>query len=292
MVTVEIPDAARDRGPTVRRMILGGQLRRLRERAEITCVQAGDYIRNSASKISRLETGRLSFKERDVADLLTLYGVLDEAEREQFLVLARNSRQPDWWHRYSEQLPKWLEDYLGLEQAATLIKTFELQYVPGLLQTEDYARGIATRGRMQSAQGDVEGALALRMRRQQVLSGPHAPQLWAVIDESVLYRPMGGEKALRGQVERLLELSGQPNISLQVLPYAASGYAAEGAFTLLRFAEQELPDVVYVEHLTGALYLERLEDIEVYSRALDRLAVDALTPLASRQLMMRVRSDL
>jgi hypothetical protein len=284
--------AAAQRGPTVRRLILGTQLRRLRERADITCAEAGSAVRGSASKISRLETGRVSFKERDVADLLTLYGVADPQQREQFLALARRSREPDWWQRFDDLMPKWFEDYLGLEETAIRIQAFELQYVPGLLQTEQYSRAIAIGGQPDTATGDIEGRIALRTRRQQILFGPHAPRLWAIIDESVLHRPIGGRQTMLGQLEWLLELTAPGNISLQVVAYRRSGYAAEGSFTLLRFAEAELPDIVYVEHLTGAIYLERLDDVEIYSRAFDRLAVDAETPHNSRQLLARMRNEL
>ena len=286
------PGGAAHRGPTVRRLILGTQLRRLRERADITCAEAGYAVRGSASKISRLETGRVSFKERDVADLLTLYGVADQEEREQFLQLARRSREPDWWHRFNDLMPKWFEDYLGLEETATRIQAFELQYVPGLLQTEQYARAIAIGGRPETATGDIEGHIALRTRRQQILFGARAPRLWAIIDESVLHRPIGGRETMVGQIARLLDLTALGNISLQVVPYHRGGYSAESAFSLLRFAEAELPDIVYVQHLTGAIYLERLDDVEVYSRAFDRLAVDAETPHNSRQMLAKLRNEL
>jgi transcriptional regulator with XRE-family HTH domain len=279
-------------GPTVRRMILGTQLRRLRERADLSRAEAGYSIRGSDSKISRLELGRVGFKERDVADLLTLYGVTDPTEREQFLALVRQSNQPGWWHRYNDLMPKWFEDFVGLEEAANRIQAYELQFVPGLLQTEDYARAVASHGRPETANDDVERRVALRMRRQRMLAGPRAPRLWAIIDESVLYRPLGGSKVLRVQLDRMLELTALPHIALQVVPHHKSGLAAEGAFTLLRFAEPELPNIAYVEHLAGALYLEKPDEIEVYSRAMDQLAVDAETPERSRQLLSKRRAEI
>jgi hypothetical protein len=288
----DVSGVERGSGPSVRRLILGTQLRNLRERAGITCAEAGFSIRNSGSKISRLETGRISFKERDVADLLTLYGVADPSERERFLSLARQSRQVGWWHRYDDLMPKWFEDFVGLEEAAFRIQTYELQFVPGLLQTEAYAHAITAHGRPSISAEDVERIVALRMQRQKALVGPEAARLWTVVDESVLHRPIGGRSVLRAQIDRMLELSALAHISIQVLPYRMSGYAADGSFTLLRFAEPELPDIAYIEHLTGALYLERSDDLEVYSRALDRLAVDAETPERSRQLLSRIRADI
>lgn len=273
-------------------MILGTQLRRLRERVEISRAEAGYSIRGSESKISRLELGRVGFKERDVSDLLTLYGVADPAEREQVLALARQANKPGWWHRYSDLMPKWFDEFVGLEEAAWRIQAYELQFVPGLLQTEAYARAVASHGRPEVVDEEVERRVTLRMQRQKVLARPNAPRYWAVIDESVLHRPIGGPAVLRAQIDQLLELTTLPHIALQVVPYHKSGYAAEGSFTLLRFAEPELPVIAYVEHLTGALYLEKPDEIEVYGRALDQLAVDAETPARSRQLLAKLRAEL
>ena len=279
-------------GPTVRRMILGTQLRRLRERAGITRAEAGYNIRGSESKISRLELGRVGVKERDVADLLTMYGVTESDDREKFVELAKQSNKPGWWHSYNDLMPKWFEDYVGLEEAAWRLQIYEVQFVPGLLQTEAYTRAVVSHGRPESVNSDTERLVTLRMRRKKILNGPNAPRVWAVIDESVLYRPLGGMQALREQIDHLLELTAMPHITLQIVPFAKSGYAAEGAFTLLRFAEPELPNIAYIEHLTGALYLEKLDEIESYSRAMDRLAVDAETPEQTRQVLAKRRAEI
>ena len=279
-------------GPSVRRLILGSQLRRLRERSGISCAEAGYSIRGSASKISRMETGRISFKERDVEDLLTLYGLNDPDERAQLVSLVAASRQTGWWHRYNDRMPKWFEDYVGLEEAASRIQCWELQFVPGLIQTEAYARAAIVHGRPRAGAEEVDRLVELRMRRQRILDGTHPPRLWTVIDESVLRRSLGGPAVLKAQIDRLLELIELPHVSLQVIPFSRSGYVAEGAFSILRFAESELPDIAYVEHLTGALYLERLDELEVYGRAFDRLVVDAETPRGSRQFLEKVRAEL
>jgi transcriptional regulator with XRE-family HTH domain len=275
-------------GATARRIVLGAQLRRLREAAGISRADAGYAIRGSDSKLSRLELGRVAFKERDVADLLTLYGIADPGERESFLDMVKQANEPGWWRRYSDVMPGWFQDFVGLEESATRIQAYELQFVPGLLQTEAYARSIATRGRPGYAPEDAERRIALRMQRQKILTGVRPTTLWVMLDESVLHRPIGGSAVLREQLERLLEVSTLPNITIQIMPYHLSGYAAEGSFTLLRFAEPELPDVVYVEHLSGALYLDRQDEIELYGRAIDRLTVDAVTPEHSRQVMSKV----
>ncbi len=278
--------------PTARRIVLGSQLRRLREAAEISRIDAGYSIRGSESKISRLELGKVGFKQRDVADLLTMYGVYDPRDREMFLEMVDRANEPGWWNRYSDLMPHWFQDYIGLEESASRIQAYELQFVPGLMQTEDYAKAIASHGRPKSASDDVERRVTLRMQRQKVLARPDAPRLWAVIDEAALHRPIGGRRVMLAQIERLLELTKLPNITVQVLPYRLSGYAAEGAFTMLRFAEPTLPDLVYIEHLTGALYLDRREEIERYGRVIDQLTVDAETPDHSRELLAKVRVDI
>lgn len=279
-------------GSTARRIMLGVRLRRLREAAEISRAEAGYAIRGSDSKISRLELGRVSFKERDVADLLTMYGVTDSEEREVFLDMVKRCNEPGWWHRYTDLLTDWFQDYLGLEEAACRIRTYELQFLPGLMQTEDYARAIATGGWSGLASAGAERQVAVRMRRQALLTRSDAPKLWAVVDESVLHRPIGGRGVMLAQIDYLLELAKRPDITLQVLPYRFSGYAAEGSFTMLRFAEPELPDVVYIEHLTGALYLDKRAETELYSRVFDRLTVDAETPDQTRHLLAKARAEI
>jgi hypothetical protein len=279
-------------GPTALRIMLGAHLRRMREESGISRGEAGYAIRGSESKISRLELGRVGFKERDVADLLTMYGVTDKGEREHILDMAKQSNERGWWHRYNDLMAPWFQDYVGLEESASRIQAYELQFVPGLMQTEAYIQAVASRGRPEHVSEDIRRRVDLRLQRQRVLHTPGAPKLWAVIDESVLHRPIGGRRVLRAQIEHLLELTTLSHIRLQIVPYALSGYAAEGAFTMLRFAAPELPNVVYIEHLTNAIYLDRLEEIEVYSRVFDRLMVDAETPDRSRQLLSKIREEL
>jgi hypothetical protein len=287
-----VDPAASSGGPTALRIVLGAQLRRLRESAEISRADAGYSIRGSESKISRLELGRVGLKERDVADLLTMYGVTKPEDRETFLEMVRRSNQPGWWHRYTDSMPDWFQDFVGLEEAAVRILTYELQFVPGLMQTEGYARAIASHGRASDVSPEVERLVRLRMTRQKILHRSGAPRLWAVIDESVLHRPIGGRQVMLGQLDHLLELTKDPQITLQVVPYQLSGYAAEGPFTMLRFGEAELPDLVYIEHLAGALYLDKRDDVELYSRVFDRLTVDALTPDRTRQALTKVRAEI
>lgn len=263
-------------GPTVLRILLGGQLRRLREARQITRSEAGHAIRASDSKISRLELGRVAFKERDVCDLLTLYGVIDEDERELFKSLGRQANKPGWWHKYGDIMPSWFELYVGLEEAASLVRTYEVQFVPGLLQTSDYAREVTLLGHSEVAPTEITRRVELRMTRKQRLTAPGGPRIWAVVDEAVLRRPLGGSEVMRAQLEHLAEMAALPNVTLQVVPFDRGGHAAAGGpFTILRFAEPDLPDVVYLEQLSSALYLDDRDDVDGYMAVMDRLCVEA-----------------
>jgi hypothetical protein len=282
--------AGDDVGPTARRIIVGAQLRRLRENADVTRSSAGYHIRGSESKISRMESGKVGFKLRDVEDLLSLYGEHDAQRREHLLGIARRSNEPGWWQRSGEAVPEWFSEYVGLESAAVRIQTYELLFVPGLLQTQDYARAIVTRGHPETADALAEERVRVRMARQRLLARPDAPRLWAVVDESVLHRPIGGPAVLADQLDHLLEMSRRPGISLQVVPNALSGYGGEAAFTMLRFAEPDVPDITYIEGLTGALYLDRRGEVEEYTRVMDQLTIDAYSPDETRSLLGKLRS--
>ncbi|WP_442930259.1 helix-turn-helix domain-containing protein [Micromonospora sp. LH3U1] len=280
-------------GPTVLRMLLGAQLRRLRESSGVTREGAGWEIRSSESKISRMELGRVGFKERDVVDLLTLYGVTEEHEREALLKLARDANSPGWWHRYGDVLPTWFQSYLGLEAAAALIRSYEVQFVPGLLQTPEYARAVVLLGHGAAGPEEIDRRVALRMQRQQLLYRDNPPQLWAVVDEAALRRPIGGAAVMRGQLTALIEATKSPNIRLQVIPFAAGGHAAAGgAFTILRFGDQELPDIVYIEQLTSAIYLDKRDDLDYYAVAMERLCVEAEPPERTSEILGGMLDDL
>ena len=277
-----------DAGPTALRIGLGSELRRRRERAGISREAAGEALRASPAKISRLELGRVGFKERDVLDLLTLYGVTDGTERAEFLALARRANAPGWWHRYSDLLPSWFETYLGLEQASTMIRTYELQFVPGLLQTREYARAVTLLGHEDTS--DVERRVDLRMRRQEVLTSPGAPTLWAVIDEAALRRSLNGPELLRAQLDHLLAMNELPNVSVQIAPLSFGGHAAAGGpFSILRFAEPDLPDIVYLEQLTSALYLDKRSDVEHYALVMDRLCAHIEPPDRTAAIIDEIR---
>jgi len=278
---------------TVLRMLLGAQLRRLREAAGVSTEEAGYEIRASRSKISRMETGRVRFKVRDVQDLITLYGLTEGPQRSEVLDLATRSSAPDWWARYGDILPGWFETYLGLESVAVSIRSFEVQFVPGLFQTEDYARAVTRLGHRAAPAEEIERRVALRARRQDLLTRPAPPHVWSVIDEAVLRRPSGGAAVMRAQLRRLTEAAELPHVTLQVVPFDRGGHAgASGAFSILRFAEADLPDVVFIEQLTSAVYLDQRADVEHYLEVADQLSGEALTPADTLRFIERVAKEI
>ncbi|WP_246083765.1 helix-turn-helix domain-containing protein [Nonomuraea diastatica] len=275
--------------PTVLRILLGTQLRRLRMEKGISREDAGYSIRASHAKISRLELGQVSFKQRDVADLLTLYGVTDPAEREPLLALAEQANAPGWWHKYGDLLPSWFEVYIGLEGAASSIRTYENQFVPGLLQTPAYARAVIELAHEKAARSELDRRVALRMARQGRLDS--GLTLWAVIDEAVVRRTLGGTETMREQVAFLLDITAERNVTVQIMPFDRGGHAAAGgSFSILRFPERELPDVVYMEQLTSALYLDKPADSDHYMEVMDRLSIQAEEPKATRRFLERLIS--
>ena len=284
----EVPQALfgpRSAGPTVQRLVLGGHLRRLREQAHITTEQAAGVIRGSHSKISRMEHGRVGFKERDIADLLTMYGVTDADEREALLKLARESNTPGWWQGYADILPHWVEPYFGLEAAASFIRNYELQFVPGLLQTEGYALSLIRLGNAPTEE-DVLRRAEARMSRQDILSRETPPRVWAVVDEGALRRPIGGAKVMREQLKHLIDMCDHPAVTLQVLPFQVASHPAMGGpFTILRFSEPDLRDVVYIEQLTSALYLDKPAEVDSYLEVMEQVCLQAEPTTRTPQIL-------
>jgi transcriptional regulator with XRE-family HTH domain len=292
-MTAVPPNGELPGGPTVLRMLLGSQLRLHREASGISTEEAGYEIRASRSKISRMENGRVSFKERDVADLLTLYGVTDDSARAGLLSMARQANAQGWWTRFGDVLPDWFDAYLGLEEGAALIRIYELQFVHGLFQTEAYARAVTGIGRKGADKEEIERRVNVRMQRQKLLTRDEPPRIWAVMDEAALRRPFGGRSVMRSQLSHLLEVAEMPHVTLQVMPFNRGSHAAAGgAFTILRFGEPDLPDVVYIEQLTSALYLEKREDLDYYLEVMDRLSSEATTPLNSLKTLTDIRDSM
>jgi len=272
-------------------MLVGARLKRLREAKGISREAAGFTIRASESKMSRLELGKVSFKERDVADLLVLYGVGDPDERDEIREMARLASQPGWWRAYEDVLPDWFDNYVGLEETAVAIRTYEIQFVPGLLQTPEYARAVIESGLPTPQPHEVERAIALRMARQRLLERGSPPHLWAVIDEAALRRPVGTAATVKAQLAHLLDLTVRPRITLQILPLSGAHAVAGGAFTLLRFGDLDLPDIAYLEQLLNAVYIDRRDQVECYALLLERLAVEALTPDDTTRMLHQLLTD-
>ncbi|MET8865770.1 helix-turn-helix transcriptional regulator [Nonomuraea sp. NPDC004580] len=279
-------------GPTALRILLGSQLRKLREAKNVTREEAGHIIRGSESKISRMELGRVGFKERDVADLLTLYGVMDQQARAAVLDLVSTANEPGWWHRFNDVLPTWFQAYVGLEEAAARIRTYEVQFVPGLLQTKEYARAVVTAGAAGIGAEEIARRVDLRLERQRMFDRPDGPVFWAVIDEAALRRPIGGIEVMKAQIEHLIDLMRQPNITIQIMPFSFGGHSAEGgAFSILRFPDTDLPDVVYVEQLASALYLDKREDVDRYTEVMERLCAVSTTPDETIELLRTIADE-
>ena len=266
---------------TVRRMLVGAHLRRLREEKHISRADAGYTIRASESKMSRLETGRVAFKERDISDLLMYYGVTDPEERDEVLRLVREANRPSWWREFDDVMPTYFQNYIGLEEAAQTLRTYETHFVPGLLQTPDYARAVLSSMVPPVTGRDLERAVTLRLTRQRVLDRADPMVVWAVVEETALRRRVGSRGTHRAQLEHLVELTDRRNVTVQVLPVDSGVHAGGGAFSILRFADGDLPDVVYVEGLVGASYVDKVEQVERYVEVMNRLSVQSLTPDAS-----------
>jgi transcriptional regulator with XRE-family HTH domain len=290
-----MPDGSRPAGenpgaPTVLRILLGTQLRRLRESRGISAQEAARAIRGSESKISRIELGRNAVREVDIADLLNLYGITDTAEREQLLTLASQANQQGWWHRYQDVLPGWFQSYIGLEESAESIRSFDTQFVPGLLQTEDYAQAVIQLGCY--PQAETDRLVYLRKERQRRF-GSGGLRLWAIIDEVALRRPVGSIGLMRKQLEHLLDINVRPGLTLQVCPFlTGASYAAPGSFSILSFATDDLPDVVYVEQLTSAMYLDKRADVDRYTEAMDHIRATSYTPEQTKELIRTMLVDM
>lgn len=269
--------------PTARRRRLAIELKKLRENHGFTCNQVGESMDWSGSKVNRMETGQGRVQPSDVDALCRFYDTTDGL-RELLKGLAKHSKMRGWWHAYGSAVPTWFSVYVGLEQDASSLRTYECEFVPGLLQTADYARELHL-ATTQPSPDDIERMIAVRMERQALLTGPQAPDLWAILHESVLRHAIGGREVMQAQFERLLKMAKLKNVTVQVLPFDSGSYPATGAYTMLGFPEQEDPDIVYRDGLTDAVYLEQPSDIAQYAKAFDNLRALSLSPQQSRALI-------
>jgi transcriptional regulator with XRE-family HTH domain len=263
-------------------------LRRRREGAGITIDIVAEQLECSASKISRIETGHTTATPRDVRDMLGVYGVVG-AEQEELIQISREARQKGWWHPYTAVLTG---AYVGLEQAARSIRAYEQQVVPGLLQTEEYAKAMIRAARPDITMEEVDRRVRVRLNRQSLLSQDDAIDLWVVLDEAVLSRPIGGDEVMRAQLERLVEAAGLPNVTLQLLPFETGAHAGmDGTFAILDFPEPGDPDVVYAENATGGLFLEKSEELRKYIFIFDHIRAAALRPEESVNMIRRLTKE-
>lgn len=279
----------RGKGPTVRRRRLAAELRGLRDEAELTIDEVGEKLECSASKISRIETGHVGVTPRDVRDLLELYGVTGD-QREALVQLAREARQRGWWHAYNEVFTG---TFVGLEADASSLRAYQALLIPGLLQTESYAREVFRAMRPDADTVDIDRRVAARMTRQQLLTDANPPTYWAVIDEAVLHRAVGGAEVMAEQFDQLLRISALPHVTMQVVPFSAGAHPGmEGPFLILGFPEQEDPDVVYVDSTSSGLYLESPSDVRRYGLMFDHLRAAALKPDDSISLIESSRQKI
>ncbi|MEU5820322.1 helix-turn-helix transcriptional regulator [Streptomyces sp. NPDC047803] len=279
--------------PTVGQVVLGKRLQDLRERAGMSRDQAAKVLRVTAATVRRMETAEVALKIPYVQALLKAYGISD-AENDAFVELAEEANRPGWWQRFHDVLPDWFSMYVSLEGAASLLRMYEPHFVPGLLQTEDYARTVMRTGAIgQTRPEDIERHVALRMERQSLLTRQDAPRLWVVMDETVLRRPVGSDEIMRAQVDKLLEATTMPNVTLQIAEFSTGHHPGTyGPFVLFRFAVPELPDMVYSEYLTGAVYFDARPEVASYLEVMDRMAAQAATAQRTKELLRDFRKEL
>ncbi|MFB7862963.1 MULTISPECIES: helix-turn-helix domain-containing protein [unclassified Streptomyces] len=280
--------------PTVGQVVLGRRLQDLRERAGLKREEAAKILRVAPATIRRMETAEVALKIPYVQLLLQAYGITD-SEAEGFVALAEEANLPGWWQRFHDVLPGWFSMYVSLEGAASLIRAYEPQFVPGLLQTEEYARAILRSGAVGGSDAEeIERHVALRMERQSLLTREDAPKFWVIMDETVLRRPVGdGPEVMRAQLDRLLEASELPNVTLQIAEFRSGHHPGTyGPFVLFRFAMPELPDMVYSEYLTGAVYLDARPEVASHLEVMDRMAAQAATAQRTKEIFRDLRKEL
>lgn len=271
--------------PTVGQLVLGKRLQALRENAGLSPAQAAETLHVNQTTVRRMEKAEVGLRILYVERLLQRYGVAND-EIQEFLALAEEANKPGWWQDFRDVLPDWFSVYISLEGAAKLIRAYEPHYIPGLLQTADYVRALLRVGFPEACDEELDRRVALRLERQDLLTRSDAPHLWVVMDETVLRRGIGGPQVMRGQMQRLLAAMEMPNITLQVIRFSAGPHpGAFGPFQLFRFEISELPDIVYLESLTGATYLDQRADVVAYLQTLDQMCELAATPQHTTALL-------
>ncbi|MER6328965.1 helix-turn-helix domain-containing protein [Streptomyces sp. NPDC001034] len=280
--------------PTVGQVVLGKRLQELREAAGLSREEAAGVLRVAAATVRRMETAEVGLKIPYLQVLLETYGVARE-EAAAFVRLAEEANQPGWWQRFHDVLPDWFSLYVSLEGAARIIRSYEPHFVPGLLQTEAYARAVLEAGTIgQSEPESVQRHVSLRMERQRLLEREDPPHLWVIMDETVFRRPVStSPDVLRDQLDRLIEYADRDHVTLQIAEFAAGPHPGTYApFTLFRFAEPELPDMVFTEYLTGALYLDARREVAAHLEVLDHMTARAASARRTREILREYRAGL
>lgn len=280
--------------PTVKRRRLAAELRRLRDQAALTIDDVAERLEWSTAKISRIENARTSVLPRDVKFLLSTYGVSEQNDAWDLLLsLSRESRQKGWWQQYGEAVPDWFQVFVGLEAEAATIWGYDAEFVPGILQTADYARAVHRAQLTSASADDIDRLVRVRMERQELLTSDDAPEVWLILNEAVIRRVVGGKDVMREQLKRLVEASKLPNVTLQIVPFNAGAHAAmDGMFNFLSFPEPTDPNIVYIEYHTGALYLEGKREVERFEATFNHLRATAASMDASRDMMAHAVHEL
>lgn len=279
--------------PTVLRMVLGKRLQDLREQAGISLEAAGRALDVTHATIRRMEKAEVGLKIPYVEKLLVTYGITSPEEISGFLALAREANRPGWWHSFRDVLPDWFSAFVSLEGEAAVIRAYEPAYVPGLLQTANYARATLRAGLPHAAPEEIDRLLTLRTERQALVTRDDAPLLWVVLDETVLRRPIGGRRVMREQMERLMEATELPNVRLQIMPFAAGPHPAMyGPFHIFRFQLQEIPDIAYAESLVGGVYFDERDDVSAFLEALDRMCAQAAPAQSTKAILDGMRKEI
>jgi transcriptional regulator with XRE-family HTH domain len=276
----------------VGQVVLGRRLQELREAAGLKREEAAKVLRVAPATVRRMEMAEVALKIPYVQLLLSTYGVAEE-ETDAFVALAEEANQPGWWQRFHDVLPDWFSLYVSLEGAARIIRSYEPHFVPGLLQTEAYARAVMEAGTIaQQGSDTIERHVSLRMTRQQLLEKPDPPHLWVIMDETVLCRPVGqGGEIMREQLDRLLEFAERDRVTLQIAEFAAGPHPGTYApFSLFRFAEPELPDMAFTEYLTGALYLDSRAEVSAHLEVLDHMTARAASAERTKKILRERRA--
>lgn len=277
---------------TVRQIVLGRRLEELRRASGLTPQQAADKLRVTHTTIRRIEKAQVAVKHLQAQALLELYGCSPQETRD-FLARVEDARKPGWWHHFRDVLPDWFRAYVSMEESASLIRTFEPHHVTGLLQTEDYATAVLHGLAPHAPAAGHQRKVALRMERQDILTGDDPPRLWTVMDETALRRPVGNRDVMRRQIEHLVEAQQRPNITIQVIPFSAGLHPGQGGpYTYFCPRVPELPDIVYTQSLTTASYTEDPPDVATYLEALDRMCTQALPPADTGAFLTTIAKEM